>query len=84
LSWTQIPLKNVDEEMAAAKKAILDWVASRANRDFILVTYFGVQPVCDAIEIKMTKLCREESEIASLLRGLPIELSFNAIQKKTI
>jgi hypothetical protein len=48
------------------------------------VTAFAPQPVCDAIDVGMTRLCREDPEIAPLLKGIPVELSFNARQKKTI
>jgi hypothetical protein len=45
---------------------------------------FAEQPVCDAIESGMTKLCREDPEVAPLLRGLAVEFSFNGKDKKLI
>jgi hypothetical protein len=74
----------VDAEVEAAKTAIQDWCAKREHKDFVTVTAFAPQAVCDAIDVAMTKLCREESALAPLLKGIPIELSFNAKQKKTI
>jgi len=73
----------VDGEIAAAKKAILEWVAKREIKDLILVTAFAPQAVCDAIQLGIKKL-RDDPELAPLLRGLPIELSFNAKQKATV
>jgi hypothetical protein len=77
-------VEKVDAEIAAAKAAIKDWVAKRYNKDFLMVTAFGPQPVCDAIEQGMRKVCREDSEVAPLLQGIPVELSFNGKEKKKV
>jgi hypothetical protein len=74
----------VEAEVADAKKAIKDWIAKREHKDFIMVTAFAPQPVCDAIGVAMTKLCREDSEVAPSLKGIPVELSFNTKEKKMI
>jgi len=49
-----------------------------------MVTAFAPQPVCEAIDVGITKLCREDPELAPLLKGIPVELSFNGTQKKNI
>src|SRR5262245_11744336 len=74
----------VDGELAAAKQALLDWVPKRERKDFIMVTLFGPQPVCDAVEEGMTKLCRRDAEVEPLLRGLPVQLFFNGREEKMI
>ena len=77
-------VEEVPSELAAAKAAIVEWARKRDRKDFILVTVFAEQPVCDAIESEMTKLCREDPEVAPLLRGLPVEFSFDGKDKKVI
>jgi hypothetical protein len=74
----------VEAEIAGAKAAIKDWSAKRDHKDFVMVTAFAPQPVCDAIGAGMARLCREDPDVAPLLKGIPVELSFNAKQKKTI
>ena len=74
----------VEAELAGAKTAIKDWSAKRDHKDFVMVTAFASQPVCEAIGVGMAKLCREDSDIAPLLKGISVELSFNAKEKKSI
>lgn len=74
----------VEAEIAGAKTAIKEWSAKREHKDFVMVTAFAPQPVCDAIGVGMAKLCREDSDIAPFLKAIPVELSFNAKEKKTI
>jgi hypothetical protein len=77
-------VEKVDAELTAAKAAIKAWSAKRDHKDFVMVTAFAPQPVCEAIDVGITKLCREDPELAPLLKGIPVELSFNGTQKKNI
>ena len=77
-------VEEVEPELTVAKKAIMDWVAKREYKNFLLVTAFAPEPVCEAIDQGMTKLCREDAQLAPLLRGLPVELSFNGKRKKNV
>jgi hypothetical protein len=73
-------IDKVDEELAAARKPIQEWIARRETMDFILVTAYAPQAVCDAI-LQRVKMLRDDAEIAPLIQGLPIEFSFNGKQK---
>ncbi len=76
-------VEKVAAELVEAKAAIKEWIAKRNHKDFVMVTAFAPQPICDAIDVGITKICREDSDVAPLLKGIPVELSFNATQKKT-
>ena len=74
----------VEAELDAAKQAMMAWAAKFEHKDFVMVTAFAPESVCEAIDQGMTKLCRVDAELAPLLSGLPVELHFNGKTKKHI
>jgi hypothetical protein len=67
----------VEGELAAARAALLEWAGRRARKDFVMVTLYGPEQVCIAVEAEVRRMCREDAAVARVIQGLQVELNFN-------
>jgi hypothetical protein len=77
-------MEELESELPAVKRELLEWAAKRKNREFVLITAFADDDICRELERRVKDLIREDPEVTQLYRGVGLRVQFNMDQAKDL